>query len=247
MHVHTTPSSRILALCLGLSLLGLAACSGTSETDEQNSSSEDMSTMDSGNSSDTTADMTTTGPVTDMGLQEVAQDMSSMNEADMNTQDDMNPSGDMGGGSSSSACNIGSIENWDERDAALEEEILRLVNEERAAGATCGSTEMPPVPPLTMDAELRKAARCHSLDVNTTKNLSHTGSDGSSFSERARRTDFMGTPMGENIAAGATNTMVAMTLWMTSEGHCKNIMKANANVIGIGKSGAYWTQVFGRQ
>ena len=159
----------------------------------------------------------------------------------------MNTQGDMGGGSSSSACNIGSIENWDERDAATEEEILRLVNEERTAGATCGSTEMPPVPPLTMDPELRKAARCHSLDMDTTKDISHTGSDGSSFSERARRTDFMGTPMGENIAAGATNTMVAMTLWMTSEGHCKNIMKANANVIGIGKSGAYWTQVFGRQ
>ena len=46
-----------------------------------------------------------------------------------------------------------------------EDELLSLVNEHRAAGATCGGTRYGPAPALVMNGALLRAARAHSEDM----------------------------------------------------------------------------------
>lgn len=144
------------------------------------------------------------------------------------------------------------ITKWPAEWAKLEDEALVIVNQERARGASCGGQSFAPAPPLQMDEDLRIAARCHSLDMVDQAYFSHTGANGSSFSQRVNQTNYSGFPMGENIAAGQRSSSQVMTGWMNSSGHCRNIMSASATQIGIGLAsgnveyGTRWTQVFGR-
>jgi uncharacterized protein YkwD len=59
-------------------------------------------------------------------------------------------------------------------------------------------------------------------------------------------------PWGENIAAGQSTPQAVVNAWMSSAGHCANIMKASYTAIGVGYAfgasstyGHYWTQNFG--
>ena len=131
--------------------------------------------------------------------------------------------------------------------------MLALVNQRRAAGATCGGTAYPSVPALTMNSNLRIAARAHSLDMATLNYFSHTSLDGRTFSQRIQNAGYSGSfPLGENIAAGQNSPQAVVDSWMTSPGHCVNIMSPGFRAIGIGYAlrvgsqyGHYWTQDFG--
>lgn len=144
------------------------------------------------------------------------------------------------------------LDAWPQQWADFEAQVLVLVNEKRAEGATCGGSSKPPVGPLTMDPQAQISARCHSLDMATQDYFDHTGLDGSHFSTRMSDAGFTGYPVGENIAAGQGSPESVMRSWMNSPGHCSNIMKSQPNVIGIGfaldrgaQYGTRWTQVFG--
>ncbi len=136
---------------------------------------------------------------------------------------------------------------------AFEQQVLTLVNDHRASGATCGSTAYPAVPPLSMDANLRTAARDHSADMAANDYFSHASLDGRSFSDRISDAGYTGGfPLGENIAAGQSTPQAVVNAWMGSTEHCENIMKAGFADIGIGYGfvgsstyGHYWTQNFG--
>lgn len=121
-----------------------------------------------------------------------------------------------------------------------EEQVVAIVNRERAA-AGCG--------PVQINAELATAAQRHSEDQAANNNMSHTGSDGSSFVERARRAGYQ-SPIGENVAMGYRTPEAVMDGWMNSDGHRRNILNCQARAIGVGVAAAadgalYWTQVFG--
>lgn len=121
-----------------------------------------------------------------------------------------------------------------------EEQVVALVNRERAA-AGCGAVQI--------NAQLATAARRHSQDQAANNNMSHTGSDGSSFVERARRAGYQN-PIGENVAMGYRTPEAVMNGWMNSDGHRRNILNCQARAIGVGVAAAangalYWTQVFG--
>lgn len=141
---------------------------------------------------------------------------------------------------------------WPEEFARSEEAVLAQVNALRARGATCGGATLPAVPPLTMNAELRQAARLHSADMATNDYFDHTSQDGRSFGQRAAEAGYRGAPVGENIAAGSAGADATFAQWLNSPGHCQNMMSARAREIGIGHAfddgaryGHYWTQVFG--
>lgn len=123
--------------------------------------------------------------------------------------------------------------------------LLTLVNNVRQTGCTCGTTVMPPVPPLTWNDLLEKAALGHSKDMNTNNYFSHTGLDGSSPGDRITRAGYTWKAYGENIALGYTAEQDVMNGWLQSEGHCKNIMSSRVKEMGVGRDGNYWTQVFG--
>lgn len=123
--------------------------------------------------------------------------------------------------------------------------LLKLVNDVRASGCTCGSTAMPPVPALVWNDQLAAAAYDHSLDMQQKNYFSHTGSDGSDAGQRITSTGYKWTSYGENIARGQQSENAVMSAWLSSEGHCRNIMSARFREIGAGRSANYWTQVFG--
>lgn len=125
-------------------------------------------------------------------------------------------------------------------DAATEQRVITIVNEHRSdAGCV----------PVKLDTRLRTAARGHSADMAAKDYFSHTGADGSSPWDRARRAGHT-SPSGENIAMGQRTAEEVMRAWMNSEGHRKNILNCDSKTIGVGlrrNSGGtpYWTQMFG--
>lgn len=123
-------------------------------------------------------------------------------------------------------------------------EMLRLVNERRAQeGAQ----------PLRLNTNLNAAAYNHSKDMGDNNYFSHTGLNGSSFSDRAIAEGYTGSPRGENIAAGSSTAEATFQQWVNSPGHLSNILNRGHNEMGIGHASVsgsqythYWTQIFGK-
>ncbi|MFG2527092.1 CAP domain-containing protein [Streptomyces sp. NPDC048516] len=116
--------------------------------------------------------------------------------------------------------------------------VVELVNKERSK-AGCS--------PLTVNAKLTKAAQDHSKDMADHKNMSHTGSDGSSPDDRITRAGYHWNAYGENVAYGYSTPEKVMAGWMSSPGHKRNILDCSFKEIGVGvaQPGDYWTQDFG--
>ncbi|MFE9169675.1 CAP domain-containing protein [Streptomyces kebangsaanensis] len=116
--------------------------------------------------------------------------------------------------------------------------VVELVNSERGK-AGCS--------PLTVNATLTKAAQAHSEDMAAHRNMSHTGSDGSSPGDRITRAGYTWRTYGENVAYGYSTPEQVMAGWMSSPGHKANILNCSFKEIGVGlaQPGSYWTQNFG--
>ena len=66
------------------------------------------------------------------------------------------------------------VADWDPQWIEFENEVLELVNQQRAAGAVCGDQgSFDPADPLTMNAALRCAARNHSMDMGLRDYFDH--------------------------------------------------------------------------
>src|SRR3982751_222865 len=118
--------------------------------------------------------------------------------------------------------------------------LLQLVNDTRKKGCNCGDTYYPPVPPLTWNDQLEVAAQEHSEDMDKNKYFSHTAPDGSTAGVRMQRTGYAWTSYGENIASGPESEKSVINGWLSSPGHCKNIMSKNFREMGVGHSGKLW-------
>lgn len=116
--------------------------------------------------------------------------------------------------------------------------IVELVNAERSK-AGCS--------PVKLNATLTKAAQAHSEDMASHRNMSHTGSDGSSPGDRITRAGYNWSTYGENVAYGYSTPEQVMAGWMSSPGHKANILNCGFKEIGVGlaQPGNYWTQDFG--
>lgn len=135
--------------------------------------------------------------------------------------------------------------------SAEEQEVVRLVNLERVRNGLW---------PLAVSPLLTASARGHNADMIANHFFSHTGSDGSTPSLRAKRAGFApygwgDTFVGENIAAGYQTPADVVAAWMSSPGHRANILMPEYREIGVGFSRTtpcnpyctYWTQDFGSQ
>lgn len=123
--------------------------------------------------------------------------------------------------------------------------LLQLVNDARKKGCNCGSTYYASTTALTWNDQLEKAAYDHSKDMSQNKYFSHTGSDGSESGERISNAGYAWKWYGENIAAGYPTESEVVAGWLSSPGHCANIMNKNYKEMGVAKVGDYWTQDFG--
>jgi uncharacterized protein YkwD len=124
------------------------------------------------------------------------------------------------------------------------DQIIDLVNAERSKKG---------LKPVSKNEKLTDAAQKYANDMSSANFFSHTGKDGSSFSQRIKNAGYTNYKwIAENIAAGQTTPKEAMTGWMNSSGHRANILNTNASEIGVGyatnKSSDYknyWVQEFG--
>ena len=126
--------------------------------------------------------------------------------------------------------------------------MLTSINSRRAQGANCGSEGVfGPQSLLSVNAALGQAALRHSNDMASLDFFGHTGSDGTNPVQRMVQAGFNGNAWGENISR-STNQRTAEQVvagWMTSDGHCANIMAQVFTKMGSARANSasweYWT------
>jgi len=124
--------------------------------------------------------------------------------------------------------------------------MLADVNALRSTGCTCGTTYMPPVPPVKWNNILATAAAGHAKDMYVNNYFSHIAPNGSSPIQRAQDDGYTGMYMGENIATGYNTVAQVMDAWEKSEDHCKAMMDSTYVDFGAARYNSIWVQEFGR-
>jgi uncharacterized protein YkwD len=132
------------------------------------------------------------------------------------------------------------VQDWAPDSVALEDEMLRLINEYRTNGSNCAA----PTHPLEAAPALRCAARLHSMDMNGRDFYQHVNPEGEGPRDRMESVGYVAGPWGENIFKEPTSAKEAMDGFMESPGHCANIMSPEFTAVGIGVHGTSWTQSF---
>jgi len=133
--------------------------------------------------------------------------------------------------------------------------LLAEINKARAQARSCGGQAMPAVAAIPYwNVSLQSAAIKHSSDMATKGFTGHTGSDGSTPSDRASQYGYQG-GVGENLAyptgSFSSGSIIGLSVnaWLQSEGHCMAIMSDAYQEIGASciKNGnrAYVTLDFG--
>ena len=145
--------------------------------------------------------------------------------------------------SASSASSVASVSVRTGIDA-LREEVLLLVNKERAAAR---------LPALTMNRTLQNAAQAYAEDMTKSTLFSHTDPKGRGSLERIRAAGYLTPPCdcawryrtGENLGRGQTTPVQVLKDWMKSPLHRKNMLDPGFKEMGIGNVGDIWVQNFG--
>lgn len=123
--------------------------------------------------------------------------------------------------------------------------MLQLVNEARKKGCQCGDTYYYPVAAITWNNQLEEAAYVHTTDMYRNKFFSHKAPDGSRAGNRMDRAGYNWKTYGENIGEGYKSERDMVKGWLSSPGHCKNIMNKAFTEMGVARVGNLWTQEFG--
>jgi uncharacterized protein YkwD len=119
---------------------------------------------------------------------------------------------------------------------STEAEVLRLVN---AARRQYG------LQPLSLSSGLCAACSEHSGAMATYGFFSHGSpvAGRSSFTQRAQAHG--ATAGAENIAMHGGGAAAVVQMWLSSPGHRANMLNPGFRSMGVGRSGGYWTQLFG--
>ena len=126
----------------------------------------------------------------------------------------------------------------DEAVSSYAQQILNLVNEERAKAG---------LSPVSLDLNITAAANIRAKEIVT--NFSHTRPNGTSFSTVLKEQGISYRGSGKNIAWGQKSPEQVMNGWMNSDGHRANILNADFQNLGVGhyqdENGVnYWVQLF---
>ena len=98
---------------------------------------------------------------------------------------------------------------------------------------------------LVVDLKLTEAARDHSHDMETRKFFAHESPVEGKKTPWDRAKRFGTSASGENIVMGVHDGRAANEAWFHSPGHHKNMLGDHVRV-GVGRSGVYFTELFGR-
>lgn len=126
----------------------------------------------------------------------------------------------------------------------LPQEILKLVNEERAK-AGLGLLELKYREDIQICADTRATELTESPSIDE---ISHTRPNGTEYFTVFTDNGITYKVVGENIAAGQSSAQSVMEFWMNSDGHKNNILSEDFTGIAVGvaeKDGVlYWVQLF---
>lgn len=100
------------------------------------------------------------------------------------------------------------------------------------------------LPALLIDLKLCEAARDHSRDMEKLGFFSHESPVPGKKTPWDRAKRFGTTASAENIAAGYQDGRAANLGWFHSPGHHRNML-GNHRRVGVGRSGSYFTEMFG--
>jgi uncharacterized protein YkwD len=136
----------------------------------------------------------------------------------------------------------------------MQDQMLVLVNEVRAAGVTCpGGVVMAPAPPLARNPAIDAAASAQAGWQAGTGIMSHTGSGGSSVGQRVAASGYAWTRVAEVVSAGYQQPAAALQQWLGSSGHCRALMDPVITDTGIAYAYSttslfrhFWTQDLAR-
>ena len=131
--------------------------------------------------------------------------------------------------------------------------LEQRVNAARGQPRMCGALSMPAAPPLAWDGRLFGAAAGHARDMATRNYFSHTGLDGRAVAQRVSAEGYGWRSVGENLAAGERTIDGVIAGWLSSPGHCSNLMSRDFAAFGVScvqregsAYGHYWTMVLAR-
>lgn len=107
----------------------------------------------------------------------------------------------------------------------ISNEVIRLINEARDASG---------VPPLFWNEQLAAAAQDHSRDMAQQGALSHVGSDGSQFWERAARAGYVMVTGAQNVLARADlSAQNTVSQWQQNEANNANLLNPDYQEVGF--------------
>ena len=123
---------------------------------------------------------------------------------------------------------------------AFEQEVVRLVNVERARAG---------LRPLTENWQVSRVARFKSQDFINNNYFAHNSPVFGTPFDMLRAFGIRFTAAGENIAHGQRTPAAVVNAWLNSPGHRANILNPNFNQIGVGvardnRGNLFWTQMF---
>ncbi len=121
--------------------------------------------------------------------------------------------------------------------ASVEQEVVKLVNAERAKAG---------LPALKEDWELSRVAKYKSQDMHDKNYFDHISPTYGTPFTMMKNFGITYKSAGENIAKGQKSATEVVNAWMNSEGHRANILNKNYTHIGVGfvQDGNYWSQMF---
>ncbi len=125
-------------------------------------------------------------------------------------------------------------------DSKLADEILKLINAERAKMG---------LPALVLDKNITAVTDAHCIDMATNKYLAQKNRQGADLAKRLTDAKIQFTASAENLAMGKFTPQVIVDAWMKSEIHKTNILNKDFTKVGISVATAldgtvYWAVDF---
>jgi len=136
------------------------------------------------------------------------------------------------------AASVGYIPDFD--DTTTERLILEFTNAFRGLHG---------LPALRWNDKLAAAARSHSVDMEKRKFFDHINPEGKGPADRITAAGYDWMACAENIymSSVGNNASGAVNSWVNSYGHRMNLLTTSCDELGVGSSGGYATQNFGKQ
>lgn len=124
--------------------------------------------------------------------------------------------------------------------------LVDLINDARAGGYQCGNINHPAASSVTWNDQLEVAAKKHSAHMNQIDQLTHVGTNNSTFLDRITAEGYNWGSAAENLAKGLADESSVIQSWLDSNDHCINLLDQTVDEIGVGTSGPYWTIILAK-